>query len=104
MNAIIASIDMLLIAKQYNAPKEMIEHMEKYLVYLELNHPQWLTEAMHYLCDSEEMSIREQVEAIATHEDSEDLIDNVEGVVVWESLEGRYKCSEFLYSLIGYDK
>jgi antitoxin component of RelBE/YafQ-DinJ toxin-antitoxin module len=51
--------------------------------------------ASHYLCDGD-LSILEQVEAIANHEDQDDLIDNVDGVVVWEKVEYSYTCDKFL--------
>jgi hypothetical protein len=53
--------------------------------------------ARHYLSDSD-LSIKEQVEAIAKQadEDGSVMIDDVEGVLVWEPLEGRFDCDEFL--------
>jgi hypothetical protein len=62
-----------------------------------------IAEAEHYLSDSD-LSIKEQVEAIAKQadEDGSVMIDNVEGVLVWEPLEGRFDCDEFL-QLIGWD-
>lgn len=63
-----------------------------------------IAEAAHYLCDLDlELSIREQVEAIAkqAEEDGTEMIDNVEGVVVWEPLEGKYDCDQFL-QMIGW--
>jgi hypothetical protein len=56
--------------------------------------------AMHYLCDGD-ISTEEMVEAIANHEDQKDLIDNVEGVVVWEKVELSFTCEDFLRE-IGY--
>ena len=52
--------------------------------------------AGHYLCDSDEMTIEEQIEAIANHEDQSDMIDNVEGVIVWEKVEWSFTCDSFL--------
>jgi hypothetical protein len=62
-----------------------------------------IAEAEHYLSDSD-LSIREQLEAIAkqAEEDGSKMIDDVEGVVVWEPLEGRFDCDEFL-QLTGWD-
>ena len=58
-------------------------------------------EATHYLCDDDEgLTIREMVDAIAEAEDNE-MIDNIEGVLVWEPLENRFTVSQFL-DLIGY--
>ncbi len=56
--------------------------------------------ASHYLSDSD-LPILEQIEAIANHEDYEDLIDDVDGVLVWQPLEGYFTCEEFL-SYIGW--
>ena len=36
------------------------------------------------------------IEAIANHEDQSDMIDNVEGVVVWEKVEYSFTCEDFL--------
>jgi len=62
-----------------------------------------IAEAEHYLSDSD-LSIKEQVEAIAMQadEDGSVMIDDVEGVLVWEPLENRFDCDEFL-QLIGWD-
>ena len=57
--------------------------------------------AEYYLSDSDELTTEEQIEAIAAHENPEDYIDNVEGVVVWEKLEYQFTCSKFL-SMIGW--
>ena len=56
--------------------------------------------ASHYLSDSD-LTTLEQIEAIANHEDQYDLIDNVDGVVVWQPLEGHFTCEDFL-SYIGW--
>lgn len=56
--------------------------------------------AMHYLCDGD-ISTEEMVDAIANHEDQSDMIDNVEGVVVWEKVEWSFTCEDFLRE-IGY--
>lgn len=63
-----------------------------------------IEEAGHYLCDSDEMTMEEQIEAIAAHaeyEDGSDLVSNVEGVVVWEKLQNSLRCQEFL-DMIGW--
>jgi hypothetical protein len=54
--------------------------------------------ARHYLCDSDEMTIEQQIEAIADQadEDGSVMIDEVEGVIVWEPLEDKFDCDEFL--------
>ena len=44
--------------------------------------------ASHLLSDGD-ISTEEMCDAIANHEDQYDLIDNVEGVVVWQKVEGR---------------
>lgn len=56
--------------------------------------------ASHYLSDGD-LSTKEMVEAIANHEDQYDMIDNVEGVVVWEKVEWSFTCEQFLQE-IGY--
>ncbi len=50
-----------------------------------------------------EISIEEMCDRIAQHEDSYDLIDNVADVVVWEKVESRFTCDNFLQE-IGYVK
>ena len=54
--------------------------------------------AGHYLCDSDEMTIEQQIEAIADQadEDGSVMIDELEGVIVWEPLEDKFDCDEFL--------
>jgi hypothetical protein len=56
--------------------------------------------ASHYLSDGD-ISTEEMIEAIANHEDQSDMIDNVEGVVVWEKVEWSFTCEQFLEE-IGY--
>lgn len=56
--------------------------------------------ASHYLSDGD-LSTEEMCDAIANHEDQYDLIDNVEGVVVWEKVEYSFSCDDFLQE-IGY--
>ena len=58
--------------------------------------------ATHYLSDTF-VSVEEQVEAIAqqAEEDGSEMIDNVEGVLVWEPLEELFDCDEFL-QMIGW--
>ena len=51
--------------------------------------------ASNYLCDSD-LSIEQQVENICKHENQEDLIDYVEGVLVWEKVMNKFTCKEFL--------
>ena len=60
-----------------------------------------VSEAEHYLCDDDDMTTLQMIEAIANHEDQNDLIDNVEGVVVWEKVEYSITCRDFL-EMIGY--
>lgn len=42
------------------------------------------------------LTVAEAIEAIENHENPDDYIDNVEGVLVWEPLTYRYTCSQFL--------
>lgn len=53
----------------------------------------WEINASYYLSGG---NIAEQVEAIASHHNQLELIDNIEGVEVWQPLEGMYNCEEFL--------
>ena len=59
-----------------------------------------IKEASHYLSDSEN-SLKDMVIAIINEPDGDKMIDDVEGVTVWEAVENRFNCDEFL-SLIGY--
>ncbi len=56
--------------------------------------------ASHYL-SSGDLSTEEMVEAIYNHENEHDLIDDVEGVVVWEKVEYSFTCKQFILE-IGY--
>jgi len=58
--------------------------------------------AGNYLCETESMSIRDMVQAIAENKKQNNLIDTVEGVVVWQKVENTFNCNEFL-ELIGYE-
>jgi hypothetical protein len=62
-----------------------------------------ISQAEHYLCDSDELTIEQQIEAIENHEDQNDLIDNVEGVIVWDKVEYSFTCEDFL-SEIGWNR
>lgn len=55
--------------------------------------------AGRYLCDNDECSIAEQITLIRAHENQKDLIDNIEGVLVWSPLSFSLSCDEF-FSLI----
>lgn len=39
------------------------------------------------------------IKAIIAHEDQDDLIDNVDGVDVWEKVEYSFTCKDFLESI-----
>jgi hypothetical protein len=56
----------------------------------------WVSTAEHYLSGSD---VESQVYAIAKHENQEDLIDYVSGVMVWQPLEGMFRCSDFLEAI-----
>jgi hypothetical protein len=58
--------------------------------------------AGEYLCEGD-INTPHQLSNIVNHKDQSDLIDNVEGVVVWEKVELEFTCKEFL-ELIGYPK
>jgi hypothetical protein len=49
-------------------------------------------------CDNDKGIIR-MIKAISQHENENDLIDYVDGVVVWEKLELEFTCKEFLYAI-----
>jgi hypothetical protein len=51
--------------------------------------------AQRYLCNGE-LTIAKQVEAIENHANKTDLIDNVEGVCVWQPLENTFTCGQFI--------
>lgn len=60
--------------------------------------------ATHYLCDSDDLTMEEQIRAIVDHAtdiDGTDFIDDVEGVVVWEKLQHSITCYDFL-EMIGW--
>ena len=59
-----------------------------------------LERANLYLSEGD-ISIEEMCDAIANHTDGNDMIDNVEGVVVWEKVENEFTCDYFLQE-IGY--
>ena len=55
--------------------------------------------ASHYLCESEEMSIEDQVKIIYNHEDEDAMIDYIDGVTVWEKVEYSFTCESFIYEI-----
>lgn len=59
-----------------------------------------LEKAGQYLCDGE-FTIAKQVKLIEKEPDKTTLIDNVEGVEVWEKIQYSLSCKEFL-DLINY--
>lgn len=54
-----------------------------------------IAHASHYLCDNE-VSLEDQIIAIQNHSEDSDYIDNVEGVTVWEPIQNRFVCWEFI--------
>lgn len=52
--------------------------------------------AGHYLCETDEWDVEEQIALIKLHKNQDDLIDDVDGVMVWEPLERRFTCKDFL--------
>lgn len=60
-----------------------------------------MIEKASLLLSDGDLSLAEAIEAIAKHPEQDDLIDNVEGIIVWEPLEGRIHCDEFL-SMVNY--
>lgn len=70
--------------------KELASHISR-----EMSEDEVIEKASHLLSDGE-LSIEEMIEAISNHENQDDYIDNVEGVVVWEKVSNAYTCYEFL--------
>jgi hypothetical protein len=62
-----------------------------------------ISQAEHYLCNSDDLTIEEQIQAIENHKDQNDLIDNVDGVIVWDKVEYSFSCEDFL-SEIGWNR
>jgi hypothetical protein len=92
-----------------NAKKDYPEHLIAAYFEDEIQEPTYMDadstrykeaieNACHYLCDSDELTMEQQVEAIAKQadEDGSVMIDEVEGVIVWEPIEDTYDCDEFL--------
>ena len=56
--------------------------------------------ASHYLCDNDDngITILDQIELIEKQVDIDgsELIDNVDGVIVWDKLEWSLSCDRFL--------
>ena len=59
-----------------------------------------IEEARHYLCDNDDITVEEQVKRIA-EADEEEMIENIEGIMEWEPIAGKYNAIEFL-ELINY--
>ncbi len=57
--------------------------------------------ASHYLCDSDDMTIADQLALIEAQADidEDEMIDNVEGVIVWEKVEWSFTVEDFLYEI-----
>lgn len=64
---------------------------------------QVIENAGRYLYADGDKEISAMVTAIAEHTDETDIIDYVEGVEVWEKVEYKFTCKEFLLD-IGYYK
>ena len=58
-------------------------------------------EAGSFLVGDDELTVKEMVDLIVANEDQTEIIDNIEGVVVWEKVENTFSCKEFL-NLINY--
>lgn len=54
--------------------------------------------ARHYLCESDELTIEEQVKLIEKQAeiDGNQMIDHVDDVIVWEKVEWSFTCDGFL--------
>ena len=70
---------------------------------MKITHPtkesEMLKNASHYLSDGD-LSTAEMVETIRNHPDQNEMIDYVDGVVVWQPLKNSFTCAAFL-ELIG---
>jgi len=44
----------------------------------------------------DDMTLEDQIQTIKNHPDQSDLIDHVDGVDVWEAVEFRFSCKDFL--------
>lgn len=60
----------------------------------------YIEKAGHYLSDGD-ISTKEMCLRINKHEDQNDYIDNVDGVLVWCKVTNNFTCAEFL-DLIGF--
>jgi hypothetical protein len=54
--------------------------------------------ASHYLCDADDMTIADQLALIDAQAEIDDtvMLDDVEGIIVWEKVEWSFTVSEFL--------
>jgi hypothetical protein len=57
--------------------------------------------ASTFLVNDSDITIDEMVKLIAEHKNQHDFIDNVDEVVVWENVEDKFTCKDFLET-IGY--
>lgn len=84
-----------------DVPKWVIEASNEFIEQSKPTEREIMIErASHYLSDGN-LSTEEMCDAIANHKDQYDMIDNVEGVEVWEKVENSFSCDDFL-SEIGY--
>ena len=58
-----------------------------------------LQNAAHYLCETDEHTIADQLKLIEDYPDDSALIDDIEGVTVWEKLEYSFTCKSFFESI-----
>jgi hypothetical protein len=54
--------------------------------------------ASHYLCDADDMTIADQLALIDAQAEIDDtvMLDNVEGIIVWEKVEWVFTVGDFL--------
>lgn len=57
--------------------------------------------ASHYLCEADDMTIADQLALIDAQAeiDPREMLDNVEGVIVWEKIEYSFTVEDFLYEI-----
>jgi hypothetical protein len=55
-----------------------------------------LNNAQHYLSAETDEELREMVKKIMNHEEGSDMIDYLDGVVVWEKVELSFTCDAFI--------
>lgn len=60
-----------------------------------------LERASHFLCDGDDMTVADQLALIDAQAEIDDsvMLDDVEGVIVWEKIEYSFTVEDFLYEI-----